>query len=91
MPPCGWLLVSDEDGVVHVKDMKDDLKTVKKLRVFPSGVKIISMCVDDGKGLVGVMAESEIRVINFVSEKVVFAFNSGGQGDFHCMDTILCR
>jgi WD40 repeat protein len=88
MAPCGWLLVSDDDGAVHVKDMKNSLSTVKVLRIFPTRTKIISMCVSDEKGLVGLMSASEIKVMDFVTEKIIFAFNSGGQGDFHTMRNV---
>jgi WD40 repeat protein len=82
MPPCGRVLISDEDGVVHVKEMKNGLQTVKKIRVFPVGTKIISMCTFDDKALVGVMSASELKVFDFMSGKVIFAHNSGSLGDF---------
>jgi hypothetical protein len=82
MPPCGRVLISDEDGVVHVKEMKNGLQTIKTMRVFPPGTKIISMCTFDDKGLVGVMAASELKVLDFMSENVIFAHNTGSMGDF---------
>jgi WD40 repeat protein len=86
MPPCGKLLVADNNGVVHVKDMKDRLRTVREMRVFEPGTVIMSLCVydnnKDNNRLVGVMATSEMKVFHYESGRVLFAHDAGSHGEF---------